>query len=196
MRLAPKNVCVSVAAMMAVWPFNPVLAQDAPAASTPEPLNAAAVSIPRITSVPGVPDGACHDGHEGPRVLLSIARLKKPVGQFRIELYGDVPELFLEGEGQVYRYFAPMIKTPQDTICLAVPDYGNYGLLVIHDMDGDSKPDYFTDGFGLSTNPKLALRRPKLEEARFTVSQDETALEIKMQYVTGSGKKRSRGSKR
>jgi uncharacterized protein (DUF2141 family) len=197
MRFSLKKTGAAMAVIMAFAPGNAALSQDPQVGSTDAPATAEnAVDIPRILSVPGVPDGACHEGHEGPTITLSLARIKKPVGQFRIELYGDNPNLFLEGKGRIYKYFAPMLKKAKDTICLAVPQYGDYGLLVIHDMDGDQKPDFFTDGFGLSTNPQLALRRPRLDEALFSISEDETALEIKLQYVTGNGEKKRRGSRR
>lgn len=197
MRFSLHKSGVAIAALIAFLPVHAALAQGPQAAPSADASAAGnPLDIPRIVSVPGIPDGACHEGHEGPTIQLSISRIKKPIGQFRIELYGDAPDLFLEGKGRIYKYFAPMLKKAKDTICLTVPQYGDYGLLVIHDMDGDQKPDFFTDGFGLSTNPQLALRRPRMDEALFTISEDETALEIKLQYVTGNGEKKRRGSKR
>lgn len=191
MHLSLKNNVLAIAAVLACLSGANAFAQDG-AATVPE----APYKPPKLAKFEGIADGACHDGHDGPVIQLGFDNLKNNKGQFRIELYGNNPDLFLEGAGRVYKYFVPMIKKRKDTVCLAVPHYGEYGLLVIHDMDGDSKPDFFTDGFGLSTNPQLALRRPQLDEARFTIDQDETSLEIKLQYVTGSGNKKDRDRKR
>ncbi|MEM7571103.1 MAG: DUF2141 domain-containing protein [Pseudomonadota bacterium] len=101
--------------------------------------------------------------------------------------------MLLAGAGKIYRYYTPVPESAKEAVCVTVPAPGSYALLVIHDMNGNSKPDFLSDGFGLSTNPKLALRKPKLSEALFTVEEGETVLEIDMQYVTGNKKKRCRG---
>ncbi|MEO0410609.1 MAG: DUF2141 domain-containing protein [Pseudomonadota bacterium] len=142
-----------------------------------------------------VPQGACHDAHDGPVLQLKLQKLKTRDGQFRIELYPDDEDLFLEGSGKLYRYYTPVPENEDDTVCITVPSMGAYGLLIIHDIDMNSKPDFLKDGFGLSTNPKLALRRPRFEEARFTVEAEETVLEIDIQYVTGNKRKRCRGKR-
>lgn len=190
MRSSLKNSLRTAAALLM---FSSVAAA---AQDSGEATQEAAYVTPKLPQFDGVADGACHDKHDGPVIQLGFDNLKNNKGQFRIELYGNNTDLFLEGAGRVYKYYVPMVKKREDTVCLAVPGYGEYALLIIHDIDGDSKPDFFTDGFGLSTNPKLALRRPKLDEARFTIDQDETTLEIKLQYVTGSGDKKDRGPKR
>lgn len=140
-----------------------------------------------------VPAGACHDGHDGPVLQLKLQSLKKREGQFRIELYPDDEDLFLEGKAKLYRYYTPVPDDEEALICVTAPAYGNYGLIVIHDMNMNSKTDFLQDGFGLSTNPKMSLRRPKLDEARFTVDKPETVLEIDIQYVSGNKGKRCRG---
>ncbi|MEM6681730.1 MAG: DUF2141 domain-containing protein [Pseudomonadota bacterium] len=154
------------------------------------------IDLPRVKSVAGVPDGACHDAHEGPMLHLQVDGLKKRIGQMRIELYSDDPDLFLEGKGQIYRYFTAIPNRRDDIICLTVPEPGNYGLLVIHDMDNDGSPNFFSDGFGLSTNPQLQLRRPQLSEALFRVESGVTDMQIKVLYATGNAQTRSRGSRR
>jgi len=155
-----------------------------------------APGVPHIISVDGIADGACHDGHDGPVLNLRFSNMKKREGQMRIELYGDQPELFLEGNGRIYKYFAPVPAKENDIICVAVPQLGDYGLLVIHDMNNDRSPDFFSDGFGLSTNPKLQLRRPRLDEALFSVTKQEMDMDINLQYVTGSGQTKKRGARR
>lgn len=175
----------AIASVLAVGLGQPTFGQE----------DLARVAAVQSGAAGALPDGACHDGHEGPVLQLVMQDLKKREGQFRIELYPDDPDLFLEGKGRIYKYFAPVPDEEDAPICVTVPSVGDYGLLVIHDRDMDDAPDFFSDGFGLSTNPKLQLKRPSLDEALFTVAEDETVLEIKLQYVTGSQKKKCRGKR-
>lgn len=184
-----KQLCLAAALMSSTLVALPSAAQEVAVSAVPDP---SSVRTPALAA-PIVANGACVDGYAGPVLKLQITDLKDEKGQFRIELYGDDPEMFLEGKGQIYKVFAPLPETEDDYICVTAPSAGQYGLLVIHDRDNDFEPDFLSDGFGLSTNPKLKLRRPRLEEAIFTISETETLLEITMQYVTGGKKKKRSG---
>lgn len=73
------------------------------------------------------------------------------------------------------------------TTILKIPDLrpGNYGVLVIHDENGNMKLDRDWKGFpreqwGLSNNPRAYLSCPSYERARFTIDRNtEIRIDLK-----------------
>lgn len=64
---------------------------------------------------------------------------------------------------------------------------GDYAIAVIHDENGNGKLDTFAgiprEGFGFSRNPAIAFGPPPFKAARFTVSGDADAQQVRMLYL-------------
>jgi uncharacterized protein (DUF2141 family) len=64
---------------------------------------------------------------------------------------------------------------------------GTYGLLVIHDENGNGKLDMMLgiprEGFGFSNNPAMRPRPPRWDEIRFALPAGTVTQTIRVRYV-------------
>ncbi|MEL7128737.1 MAG: DUF2141 domain-containing protein [Pseudomonadota bacterium] len=105
-----------------------------------------------------------------PQIRVDVFGVE-PEGILLVELYGDDTDHFLEREGRLRRTRVPASTSPQ-RVCINIDAPGTYAVASYHDQDGDRKLDKKwnrlpAEPFALSTNPKLKLRKPRLNEAAF-----------------------------
>ena len=103
------------------------------------------------------------------------------VGILKLELFGE--NNFLKKEGKLRRIRVPAENGPQ-TVCINLPQPGEYAVVGYHDKDGDRrlkknwkyKPK---EPYGLSNNPKIkSLRLPKFSETSFEVPMKGVEIDI------------------
>jgi uncharacterized protein (DUF2141 family) len=59
---------------------------------------------------------------------------------------------------------------------------GDYALMVMHDLNGNDRFDYGTDGWAFSNSAQPMMGPPVFEERKFTVSNAPVTLTETMQY--------------
>lgn len=141
---------------------------------------------------PPVP-GPCKDDTEF-RAIVHIHNIAKKKGNIRLQIYSDKEEEWLEHGTKLSRVDTAVTaeKGGSQTICIVVPSAGTYGFVAMHDKNKNGKADVFSEGFGFSNNPKLGLSKPKHEKAMIAITEPVTEMDIDLNYMFGSKKKRKK----
>lgn len=105
-----------------------------------------------------------------PQIRVTVNGVE-PYGILLVEVYGDSARHFLSREGRLRRVRVAAEEGPQ-TVCMNIAGAGTYAVASYHDQDGDRKLDKKwnrlpKEPFALSNNPRLKLRKPRLNEASF-----------------------------
>ncbi len=107
-------------------------------------------------------------------------------GILAVELYEENEPDFLTARARLHRIRVPA-EDNQQTVCFDVPIPGVYAVATYHDLDADRRFDrrFFlpAEPFGLSNNPRLRLRKPRFEEAAFTVGEEGASVSITLNGV-------------
>ena len=107
-------------------------------------------------------------------------------GILAVELYEENEPDFLTSRARLHRIRVPAEEN-QTTVCFDVPAPGVYAVATYHDLDADRRFDRRlflpAEPFGLSNNPRLRLRKPRFEEAAFTVGEAGASLSIALRGV-------------
>lgn len=116
-----------------------------------------------------------------PQVRVTVNGIE-PYGILLVELYGDDADHFLESEGRLRRVRVAAEAGPQ-TVCINAPGAGTYAVASYHDQDADRQLDKKwnrlpKEPFALSNDPKLKLRKPRLNEAAFEAGDLGADIEI------------------
>jgi len=103
-------------------------------------------------------------------------------GILLVEVYGDDSRNFLSSKGRLRRVRVAAEDGPQ-TVCIGVDGPGTYAVASYHDQDGDRQLDKKwnrlpKEPFALSNDPKLKLRKPRLNEAAFEAGDLGADIEI------------------
>jgi len=117
-------------------------------------------------------------------IRLQIENVPKSAGLIVAELYPDKEDGFLSGRTRVAiaRYAA---RAPKTSFCLEAPGPGEYALSIYQDMNANTDFDRTFLGlpkepWGLSNNPHVSLKGPRLKDALFTVGEQGTDLDIRL----------------
>jgi len=73
------------------------------------------------------------------------------------------------------------------SICIRAPGPGRYALALLHDRDENGKFGLSGDGVGFANNPKLGLRKPKVQTVALAIGQGVRSIPIVMNYRQGIG---------
>ncbi|RME98518.1 MAG: DUF2141 domain-containing protein [Alphaproteobacteria bacterium] len=137
---------------------------------------------------PAVPEDPFHarcDGDaDGPALRVTVRGILMDEGNVRVQLYNHVPEEFLAKGKSLMRVTTPVrgADTPV-VVCLPLKGPGTYAILAYHDRDADNKADALKEGFAISNNPRLKLRKPRHDEAAFEAGEGVTDVDITLQYL-------------
>ena len=126
-----------------------------------------------------------------PSIHVHVEGFKDLKGNVRVQLYGEEPDQFLAKGAKLLRIEIPVPDdgAPVD-ICVPLESKGVYALFIMHDRNKNGKANVFSDGFGISNNPKMKLRKPRHDEAAFEVGDEVLDMNIELQYFGGNKKKR------
>jgi uncharacterized protein (DUF2141 family) len=110
----------------------------------------------------------------------------KAQGILAVELYEENEPDFLTSRARLHRIRVPA-EEGQQTVCFDIPAPGVYAVATYHDLDADRHFDRRlflpAEPFGLSNNPRLRLRKPRFEEAAFTVGEEGASVTIALRGV-------------
>jgi uncharacterized protein (DUF2141 family) len=125
-------------------------------------------------------------GDTGVPIVVRVHGVRSSHGEVVAVLYGDNPDDFLRSGKRVAR-----VRTPAATgvvmLELSAPRSGRYAIAIYHDENGNRKLDTAltglpTEGYGLSNNPRIWLRRPRLEDSAFAVDARPITVDIDVRY--------------
>ena len=129
----------------------------------------------------------CNGLPHGVTVVVSGVRSSK--GVITADLHGDRPEDFLKKGKKLLRVRVPA-QQGKTILCLKAPHAGLFAAGVYHDENANQRFDKNFLGmpkefYGVSNNPTIVFRPPKLEEAAFTVGDKGTVIEIELRRLGG-----------
>lgn len=127
----------------------------------------------------------CRSG-SGPAVRVRIDGLKSSSGNLFVRTYRASSSDWLKAK----RYLSRLDASPRAgsmTVCIPVPQAGNYAIAVQHDINGNRETDFSTDGAGMSNNPRIGKflgipRPPSVDKAGFAAGPGVTDLRITVHY--------------
>ncbi|MEY3269591.1 MAG: hypothetical protein RL480_2351 [Pseudomonadota bacterium] len=128
---------------------------------------------------------ACRPGADGSAALVTVHGFKDRSGQLRIQNYTGAKDEFLASGKYLRRHDVPMSAGGDMTVCLTLPGPGRYAIVALHDRNTDGKLSVWSDGIGLSANPRLKLAKPNPEETLVSFGAGVTPLRIIMNYRRG-----------
>jgi uncharacterized protein (DUF2141 family) len=119
-------------------------------------------------------------------IAVNVHGVRSDAGELVVVLYGDNPDDFLKKGKRLARERMPA-RNGSVTFTLPVPKPGTYAVAVYHDENGNRKLDRSliglpSEGFGLSNNPAIGLRTPRLADAAFSVGDGRAAVDISLRY--------------
>ena len=90
-------------------------------------------------------------------------------------------------EETAYYFTAVEVKGGEATIDLPPLHYGNYGIAILHDRNGDQKLNFNWIGmpkeaYGFSNNPDKAFRSPTFEEAKVQANTPQLSVVIDLYH--------------
>lgn len=134
---------------------------------------------------------SCMGADDGASILLTVESIKSHEGKIRAQIYNDQPDDFLAKGKKLVRVEVPA-SGDEIHMCVPLPGPGDYALVVMHDVNGNGKADFFSEGFGFSNNPSLGLGKPDLEKVLFQASAGVTEQRVKLKYLLGSPDKKEK----
>ena len=142
----------------------------------------------------GLAAGHCRGIETGPAFMVEVQGLKDRAGRLKLELYPAAPHDFLADDNVLVaagKSFARVdVPTPPSgkvELCIRAPGPGRYGLMLLHDRNGDHKFQLSSDGVGFSNNPKLGWGKPSVEHVAIEVGNGPRLIAIILNYRHGLG---------
>lgn len=150
------------------------------------PAAAADAAAPKPAASWGPHGQHCADDAAEPAMLVHITGFKDRQGQVKIKVFSDRKDEFLESGKRLVKFSVPVPARGDMAVCVPLPGkLPRYTITVLHDRDGDGKTDMWSDGFGVSNNPKLKLAKPDPKEAAFPAPKGVGSMRIILNYVSG-----------
>ncbi|WP_395635986.1 DUF2141 domain-containing protein [Sphingorhabdus sp.] len=125
---------------------------------------------------------------------MNVIGLKDRRGKLILELYPDNDADFLQSDKILIAAGKPFRRVPMAvpsagpvSICIRAPGPGRYALALLHDRDENGKFGLSGDGVGFANNPKLGLRKPKVQTVALAIGQGVRSIPIVMNYRQGIG---------
>lgn len=121
----------------------------------------------------------------GPAVRVTVQGVKNGSGVVRVQSYRGTKADWLEKGRWLNRIEAPA-RSGTMYFCMPVPETGNYGIAVRHDVNGNGKTDLSEDGGGMSNNPSINifnLGKPSYTKTTFEVGAGVTTIRVQMKYM-------------
>ncbi len=123
---------------------------------------------------------------KGPSVQLRISGLRSSRGNLFVRTYRARGGDWLKSK----RYLTRLDVRPQAgamTVCVPLPEAGNYAIVVQHDENGNREMDFSADGAAMSNNPEIGSflgipRPPSVQKAAFNAGPGVTSLSVNMRY--------------
>lgn len=143
----------------------------------------AAALILLAASLFGLPE-ACSSRATAPAALVTVHGFKDRVGTLRIVIYPATEADFLAPARYVQRLDTKVTPIGEMTVCAPVPAAGDHIVVALHDRDSNGKLSPLRDGAGFSRNPRLGLKKPKVDAVKVRLD-GITPLHIELNYLQG-----------
>jgi len=139
----------------------------------------------RYAQVIGNDMSQCAPG-AGPAVRMRITGIKSGSGNLFVRTYRATRSDWLKSK----RYLTRIDAKPRQgavTVCIPLPDSGNYAVAVQHDINGNRETDFSLDGVAMSNNPTVGSflgipRPPSVDKAAFSAGNGVTRMNVTMRY--------------
>lgn len=120
------------------------------------------------------------------RIWVRIHGMKTASGTVTASLYDGVPKNFLKKGRRVAKEREPASTDPV-MVCMPAPGPGTYAVALYHDENANRKLDRNwigmpKEGYGFSNDAKGRMGPPSHQAAAFTVTDDDTTIDVKMRY--------------
>ena len=129
----------------------------------------------------------CAQGAQGPAVLVNVTGFKGEAGKVRVQTYPATSDAWLEKGEWLERVDVPVnVSGSYMRFCMPVPAPGTYGIAVRHDINGNGKTDFTSDGGGFSNNPSINLfnlGKPSAKKVGINVGRGVTTVTIRLRYL-------------
>ncbi|HEY4547594.1 MAG TPA: DUF2141 domain-containing protein [Pedomonas sp.] len=147
---------------------------------------AVAQAAPAQSGMQGPYAANCEAGASAPALLLTVTGFKDHVGQVRVKVFRGVEDDFLKSGKHLVKFDVPVPASGDLTVCVPLPGkHPTYAVSILHDRDLDGKTDLWSDGFGVSNNPKLKLAKPSASQVAFKPPASVGVMKIVLNYVSG-----------
>lgn len=122
------------------------------------------------------------------KLIVECNNLENDDGVIRSHLYhSSQPDFFPKECDSAYR---KAVVNPKDGRCVIIYDnipYGEYAFTVHHDENNNVSLDRNflglpSEGWGISTNPKVVFSLPEFKEVKINVFKPEVRVKVKMNY--------------
>lgn len=129
--------------------------------------------------------GAAPEPRPLAKLTVKVVDLRNHKGQLIFGVFRSADGFPTEEKKSVNWQIKP--ADAAETVFTAMLPPGNYAASVLHDENKNGKMDknFFgvpQEGYGVTNNPKPALRAATFEEARFTLPREGATLTISIQY--------------
>ena len=123
---------------------------------------------------------------EAAKLQLKITDVRSARGQILIAVFKDAEAFPRKPESALVKRSVPA-KEGQNTLELEDLEPGDYAIALHHDEDSDTKMAFNfvgipREGFGFSGNKRIYFGPPSFKNAKLTVADPKTDVEIKMKY--------------
>ena len=115
---------------------------------------------------------------------ITINGIKSSTGKIRAQVYNGTREDWLERGRWLNRIELPA-RQGRMTICMPVPQSGEYAIAVRHDANGNGETDISQDGGAMSNNPSINifnLGKPGIDKTRIEVGEGVRSISVLMKY--------------
>lgn len=132
------------------------------------------------------------------KIRIEILGFRNDSGQALISIFNTEAGFPDETEHAAENLAAPIVARRVFLTSSPLP-YGDYGISVLHDENGNGVMDrsligFPTEGFGFSGKPSLTFGRPSFREVRFLLTRDPHDLTVTVTYETVGRNKSQAGS--
>lgn len=144
-------------------------------------------AAPKFTNLIPNDMSRCASG-AGPAVRVDVSGMKSGDGLLIVRAYHARKGEWLKAK----KYFAKIhepARKGQMSVCVPVPAAGGqYAIAVQHDVAGNYKTSFSTDGAGMSNNPVIKTflgfpRSPDVEQVAFRAGEGVTRIAIAVRYL-------------
>jgi len=121
----------------------------------------------------------------GPAVRVSVNGVANARGKVRVQVYNGTKADWLEKGRWLNRLELPA-RAGRMTVCMPVPESGNYAIAVRHDVNGNGRTDLTEDGGAMSNDPSINifnLGKPSVDKTRFSVGNGVRTISVTMKYM-------------
>ncbi len=117
-------------------------------------------------------------------LTVKVVNIKKATGKIELGMY-DGPKYWLEDHGQFRDVIFECTDAPEQTYVFKDIPYGEYGLSLYHDVNGNGKMDFRTwipkEPYGFSNDPRAKWSKPSYKSCTVDVNQPEQTVVLTLQ---------------